>query len=260
MKFNTCFFLLSIAGLLAFSCQKYGNAEILFTHSADNQPVQYNQFLYTNTAGNKYQVNEIKYFISRLILIDTKGKSIEITQDNGIHYVDNSIDKSLRWNISEIPQKQYRAISFVFGLDENNNKSNRFVNPPESNFFWPEVLGGGYHYMQINGKFINKNSEIQNMNIHTGIGGRFRVNEMLYFCVGDWDRQVEVDADGTFRSLADDRKTNRDVPATYWVTLHPKTGGARITENATTQSTDNLGKLHDVRRFAREHFFNIGER
>jgi hypothetical protein len=31
-------------------------------------------------------------------------------------------------------------------------------------------LGGGYHYMQINGKFLNKEGIIQNMNIHTGIG------------------------------------------------------------------------------------------
>jgi hypothetical protein len=47
---------------------------------------------------------------------------------------------------------------------------NRFVNPPESNFSWPDYLGGGYHYMQINGKFLNKDGKEQNMNIHTGIG------------------------------------------------------------------------------------------
>jgi hypothetical protein len=152
------------------SCQKEGTIELCFTHTVDSKPVQFNELRYTNTAGNLYQVNEIKYFISRLCLVNNEGKTIEIKQDDGIHYVDCSIKKTLRWKIDEIPKGHYKAISFVFGLDEKDNQSFRFVNPPESNFFWPENLGGGYHYMQINGKFRNKHGEIQNMNVHTGIG------------------------------------------------------------------------------------------
>jgi hypothetical protein len=172
MQFNRIISFLIVC-ILFVSCnkpEKNGTLEISFTHTVDDTLVQFNQLIYTNTAENQYQVNEIKYFISRLFLINDKGKSIEIKQDNGIHYVDCSMEKTLRWTIDKIPQKHYTAISFVFGLDENDNKSNRFVNPPESNFFWPDVLGGGYHYMQINGKFKNKSGELQNMNIHTGIG------------------------------------------------------------------------------------------
>ena len=75
-----------------------------------------------------------------------------------------------------------------------------------------------------------------------------KVNEMLYFCVGEWDRQV--DANGT--PLAEDGKTNLQAPATYWVSLHPKTGGVRIAENIPSDS------LREARKFAREHFFNVG--
>jgi len=161
-----------------FSCkkQKYGNVELYFTHTVDAQPLQFNQLIYTNKAGNQYQVNEVKYFISRVLFIDSEGKSVEVKQNQGIHYVDCDLEHTLRWKINEIPQRHYTAISFVFGLDEADNKSNRFVNPPESNFFWPDFLGGGYHYMQINGKFLNKNGGIQNMNIHTGIGQLYNEN------------------------------------------------------------------------------------
>jgi hypothetical protein len=172
MPFKKFFLILTIC-VLFISCktpEKHGSMEIFFTYTVDDNPIQFNQFIYTNAAGNKYQVSEVKYFISRLILRDDKGKLIEIEQDAGIHYVDCSLEKTLRWNIPKIPQKKYTAVSFVFGLDENDNKSNRFVNPPECNFYWPENLGGGYHYMQINGKFMNHKEEIQNMNIHTGIG------------------------------------------------------------------------------------------
>jgi hypothetical protein len=156
--------------MFLFSCKKYENVEFVFSHTIDGQPFQLNQLNYTNTAGNKYQVNEIKYFISKIVLINRNGESAEIKQNGGIHYVDCDINRTLHLKINEIPQGEYTALSFVFGLDENNNKSNRFVNPPECNFSWPEYLGGGYHYMQINGKFLNNKGELQNMNIHTGIG------------------------------------------------------------------------------------------
>jgi len=86
----------------------------------------------------------------------------------------------------------------------------------------------------------------------------FKVNEMLYFCVGEWDRQV----DATGNPLAEDKKTNLAASATYWVSLHPKTGGTRITENAPIQpgSTTMIDWLHDARKFAREHFYNVGGR
>ena len=83
-----------------------------------------------------------------------------------------------------------------------------------------------------------------------------QVNETLYFCVGEWDRQVDASGD----TFAEDGKSNLEAPATYWVTLHPKTGEVRITENAPIQkdSDTKTKKLSDARKFAREHFFNVG--
>ena len=181
MRFNRLFFILISLFFLAASCRKEekGTIEIAFTHTVVGAPVQLNQLIYTNTAGNHYQINEVKYFISNIILIDTEGKPTVVTQDDGIHYVDLSSEKTLRWQIEEVPPKNYTAISFVFGLDEKDNQSNRFVNPPECNFSWSEHLGGGYHYMQINGKFLNKDDNLQNMNIHTGIGQLYNENNKI---------------------------------------------------------------------------------
>jgi hypothetical protein len=180
MKFKNLLFILSATILLATTCTKHekGSIEIIFTHTVDGEPVQFNQLIYTNTAGNQYQVNEIKYFISKLIFFNNgeEGYEIVITQDDGIHYVDCSLKNTLRWEINPIPAGSYTDISFVFGLDKEDNRSNRFVNPPESYFSWPNNMGGGYHYMQINGKFLNKEGEIQNMNIHTGIGQIYNEN------------------------------------------------------------------------------------
>jgi len=88
-------------------------------------------------------------------------------------------------------------------------------------------------------------------------GDPIKINEMLYFCVGEWDRQIDV---STGRTFAEDGRSNLEMSATFWVTLHPKTGGVRVTENAPILSGSNaiLERLRDARRFAREHFFNVG--
>jgi prepilin-type N-terminal cleavage/methylation domain-containing protein len=84
-------------------------------------------------------------------------------------------------------------------------------------------------------------------------GQRILPNEMLYFCVGEWDRQS---ADGQ-SSLADDGKTNLQVPTTYWVTIHPKTGAVHVTENKPVSGTVNDDNIIEARKFATEHYTGI---
>ena len=36
--------------------------------------------------------------------------------------------------------------------------------------FWPEVLGGGYHYMMLDGKWKDTTGTLQPFNFHLGIG------------------------------------------------------------------------------------------
>jgi hypothetical protein len=51
-----------------------------------------------------------------------------------------------------------------------------YVNPPEVNMFWPEVLGGGYHYLMINGKWIDNNNQSKIYNFHLGRGQLYKGN------------------------------------------------------------------------------------
>ena len=165
------FFLLSCGGK-----EEAGNLELQFTHRIDGKDLVLNQLIYVNVAENLYQVNEVKYFISNLYLLKTNNEWVKITQNQGIHYVDLAYPQSLTWNIADIQQGEYKGISFIFGLDEADNQSNRFVNAPEKDFFWPQPLGGGYHYLQINGKWKDKEGNIKNMNFHAGIGQLYKNN------------------------------------------------------------------------------------
>lgn len=165
--------------LLATSCNNdpvvpnnpAGKVKFEFKHFIDNKEIIFDELQYTNEAGNNYLVSEIQYFISDVALLNDNGESIDLTTWEDIHYVDTDISESASYTFKdEIPIGVYSGIRFTFGITEEKNQSLMFVNPPESYMFWPENLGGGYHYMKLNGKWLNEENQMAPFNFHFGIG------------------------------------------------------------------------------------------
>ena len=159
-----------------------GHLQINFATEVDGVPIHYDVADFVNDAGNRYEVNEVRYFISRVKLQKADGTETTIADHSGIHYYDSDIASTSNWLVSdEIPVGKYESISFVFGLDEVQNVTGFFVNPPETNMAWPDPIGGGYHYMQINGKWLNINEELTPFCLHTGIGQTYQDGNITGF-------------------------------------------------------------------------------
>lgn len=172
--FFQCLVLLSIS-LLSGSCKKdevkYISPQFVFQHTVNGSVLQKEAMNYTNLAGNSYEVDEIQYFISEIMLKTSEGKTVSIASDSAIHYVDMDISSTLAWKPADlIPETQYDSISFVFGINKAKNITGLFVNPPERDMFWPDMMGGGYHYMKMNGKWKAPGDVIKAFNFHLGIG------------------------------------------------------------------------------------------
>lgn len=154
---------------------------LTFNIAADGDQIQYDVLEYQNDAGNPYQVSEVKFFISAVQLFK-EGKMTAITDNYGIHYYDSNLPDTRSWDIAdELEEGAYDSIAFVFGLLPEQNVTGFFVNPPENNMSWPEVLGGGYHYMQINGKWLAAGDTLKPFNLHTGIGQTYANGEITGF-------------------------------------------------------------------------------
>ena len=156
--------------MMTASCKEptsHGRLEIQVDYEVNGQSLVTNTLDYVNEAGNHFLVTEIQWFLSNFEFQDAKGTWIALDQ---IAYIDTNIPESQTIQLADIPVGTYQKIRFTFGLDEIDNQTGRFPNPPESNMFWPEPLGGGYHYMKLNGKYQNENEELAPMNIHLGIG------------------------------------------------------------------------------------------
>jgi hypothetical protein len=183
MKINIYIILFTILSMMS-SCKKdepssdqTGRLSFYFHHTIPDTnlvggySINYDTMMYRNTAGNPYLVNEIQYFISDVTLHKNDGSKLLIDDWKDIHYVDTDLPETWNWQMKDpIPEGTYDGISFTFGISEEKNQSLMFVNPPESNMFWPEYLGGGYHYLKLNGKWKDTNEVVRPYNFHMGIG------------------------------------------------------------------------------------------
>ncbi|MBN1338166.1 MAG: hypothetical protein JXA03_02520 [Bacteroidales bacterium] len=149
-----------------------GKATVSFVHLNEGAPLEFDTLMYVNAAGNPYLVNEIQYFISDLTFYRNDGLKKIIDDWKDIHYVDTDIPSSQTWEIFDpLPPGKYDSISFVFGIREEKNHSFMYVNPPERDMFWPEFLGGGYHYLKLNGKWLpEEGDKTLPFDFHLGIG------------------------------------------------------------------------------------------
>ena len=164
-----------LAGMAFISCTRKdddvnpkpasANVQFDFLHYVGSGEVDFNTIKYTNAFGNIYSVETLKYFISYIVLHRADGSKLLIDEE---HYVD-ALDESTHSFIPgvKVPVGEYSAISFVFGLNAEKNVTGIFPNPPENNMEWPIPMGGGYHYMKLEGK-IDSAGVTKNYQCHTG--------------------------------------------------------------------------------------------
>ena len=136
---------------------------IHFTQTVDGDPLILDSMMYTNQANENYSVQTVRYLISDITLHTNDGASTLLDE---VHFIDISIASTLTLSIPEIDRENYTSISFTMGLESIKNVTDSFLN---ENFFpsftWPELLGGGYHYMQLEGDF---NTVFNGYTTHTG--------------------------------------------------------------------------------------------
>ena len=157
--------------LLCSACTREpaGYIKLNFSFVVDNDSLRLDTCMYRNAAGNLYEVNDVQFFISHVRLETTSGEIVQIADNQGIHYTDIRIPRTLSWEVADVlPADEYKSITFVFGLEGEQNTTGYFPNPPENNMSWPNMLGGGYHYMKINGRWIDLEGIRQPFNLHSG--------------------------------------------------------------------------------------------
>jgi hypothetical protein len=145
-----------------------------FEHFANDEELVFDEMNYINAAGNQYEVTEIQYFVSDLTLNNSKGEQFLIEKEKFAHYIDTNLPGTKTWEVADdIPAGDYKSITMTFGIKGEKNQPLMFTDPPESDMLWPINLGGeqgGYHYMKLNGFWMNQEDQREPFNFHLGVG------------------------------------------------------------------------------------------
>ena len=187
-SFTITLLITAICLLIFPSCRHSGVTEegppkpttlvIGFENTVDSLPLVLDTLRYENSSHDLYKVTDLQYFISDITLHRNDGLNYTSLNDGGIHYVDARIPGSLSWTVNtSVPEGAFDSISFTFGINAVKNYSNRFLNPPERDMSWPDILGGGYHYMKMNLLWEKTGiTQTSPFNFHIGIGQIYKGN------------------------------------------------------------------------------------
>ena len=168
-KFMRLFLLIIFSFLFLNSCESEDLMEIdiEFRQFIDQNQLELNNIIYQNEAGNVYSVERLLYVLSNLTLYFENGDSMLL--DN-YYFINIDDENSLKLKNINIPSPCI-SISFTYGFSQINNATNLYLNDSD-NFhnlmLWPNTLGGGYHYMKMEGRYIDNYGEQKFYNTHTG--------------------------------------------------------------------------------------------
>ena len=170
-------FITSLIAITFSSCDKPTQTDLTinFTHTVDGIELTTNSMIYTNAAGENYDIKTLKYLISDITLHADDGNTLLLDE---VHFVDISEESTFSFTIEDVTNNNYTSISYTMGLDTIKNINNLYINESyHSAMAWPETNGGGYHYMKLEGAYNNDSTFY---NTHTGgtMGGDYSFNNM----------------------------------------------------------------------------------
>ncbi|WBX77002.1 hypothetical protein PG911_01715 [Tenacibaculum ovolyticum] len=167
-------YLILFLSLALFSCSsdndeliKEVSVKIKFSQNWDGTTIEKSDLAntkFTNKLGTKLSIEKLRYLVSKMTL--TNGSN-EATVFDDYKLVDLSDSESLIHSSTlKISEGTYN-LSMTFGFNNDDNyKAEGYQDLNSASWNVPDMLGGGYHYMQMEGKFLNKDIEEQGFAYH----------------------------------------------------------------------------------------------
>lgn len=131
----------------------------------DGDELELNDQIYATPFGNVYEVTRLRYILSEFTFRTLEGQLVKF--DDFFHFIDVENENHQSFTL-EIPKRNYNRIQFIFGLKGENNQSGIHPTLNAAGWSWPDPIGGGYHFMQLDGFFVDDQSEDETYNIHLG--------------------------------------------------------------------------------------------
>lgn len=136
------------------------NVTLKFTQNWDGVPLtsaDFNDFKFTTQNGESISINRLRYLLSNISI----GNTIK-----DYHLINSEESFGSEIILEQITQGS-TFLKFTFGFADLDNTDGIYQDLNSVSFNVPAMLGGGYHYMQFDGKYKNNSNQDANFNYHT---------------------------------------------------------------------------------------------
>lgn len=127
-----------------------------FSHNWDGTEVtnaDFNNIQYFTEKNDELSIEKLRYLISKVTFHKPNGETIVV---DGYNLVDVTNASNMTFTPSEtLTVGTYSNVSFTFGFDNEDNIDGAYADLNSTSWGVPMMMGGGYHFMQLEGKFID---------------------------------------------------------------------------------------------------------
>lgn len=152
-----------------------------------------------NAAANKYSVASANFYISNIILKSPDGT---VFTSKKIFFIDPKTAAKTTFSLDTIPPAEYSEISFLIGLESGRNTTFGLPTTTDNlNMAWPDAMGGGYHFMKLEGHYRDTLNVIKGYAIHLGKNENLvsvKINQNLHQKYWDHDYSLYFDINEVF--------------------------------------------------------------
>jgi hypothetical protein len=155
-----------------FGC-KNNNAEpslipvhLTVDHTFRDAAIEFDYIQYVNSTGTELSITRLFYFLSGFRLVNKNGDIYECPE---VFYIDAKEPLTHQLFLGLIPEGAYSSISFNIGVTPELNQFGGLENTIAVNdMFWPEQMGGGYHCLKLEGRYLDSEENLRGFALHVG--------------------------------------------------------------------------------------------
>lgn len=134
------------------------------------RPLVFDTLIFSKNFGEMFSISKLEYYISHITF--WRGGNM-VYSSREIHYIDaRNPNSTIRLNF--VPTGIYDKVAYFIGITDDMNVHDSLPSTQENvNMQWPSSMGGGYHFMKMEGYWKNPTShKLQSgFAIHLGSNG-----------------------------------------------------------------------------------------
>jgi hypothetical protein len=139
------------------------NVSFRFANQVDGQPIELGAMKYTNAAGNMYQVDLLKYYVTNVVLVKDDNTEVKV---GNYDLIDASDLSTCMVDAKNIPNGTYTSMKFNIGLppDRNHNGAQDGDLDPIKGMIWD--WNTGYVFFKHEGKYKDSSDNVHGLVFH----------------------------------------------------------------------------------------------